>query len=187
MKNYIYLLAFVVVFFVSCDLIKDATKVEIETDLNFDVPVETTSKSGLTTKSANAEITVFPFVGSGTLSLADNDDLSDYIDNIEDILVNGVSKITIINVPPGGKITTCTLKYGINPNAGTTGFNVTNELTANNGTIEITDVAWINELITLLKQNKTATFKFVVSGESSYDIQTIVQFEIPVIIEANPL
>lgn len=188
MKNYACLLAIVVmVSLVSCDAIKDATTVEIETDLNVDIPVATTSKSGSTIKSANAEITVFPFGGNGTLSLAENNDLSDYINNINDVLLNGVSKVQIINAPTGGKISNLKLMYGINPDAGTTGFNVTTELTASNGIIEITDVVWINQLLTLVKQNKTSTFKFVVSGDASYDIQSTLKIKIPVIIEASPL
>jgi hypothetical protein len=39
----------------------------------------------------------------------------------------------------------------------------------------------------LIKQNKQATFKFVVSGNASYDIQSSVKIKIPVIIVANPL
>ena len=188
MRNYACLLAIVVmVSMVSCDAIKDATTVEIETDLNIDIPVATTIKSGSILKSANAEMAVFQFGGNGTFSMADNNDISDYISNINDILLNGVSKIQIINVPTGGKISKFKLNYGINPDAGTTGVNITTELTAINGIIEITDVAWINQLLTLVKQNKKSSYKFVVSGDASYDIQSTLKIKIPVIIEASPL
>jgi hypothetical protein len=188
MKKSIFKLAFfVAILSVSCEKIKEATQIDIKTNLEIEVPVATITKSGLITKSADVEITAFVFGGNGTFSMTNNDDISDYINNIDDIMVNGVSKVQIINVPAGGSISACKLMYGINPDTGTTGFNVLGELTATNGIIEITDVAWINQLITLIKQNKQATFKFVVSGNASYDIQSSVKIKIPVIIVANPL
>ncbi|MBK6285233.1 MAG: hypothetical protein IPF54_23625 [Draconibacterium sp.] len=188
MKNYLYLMLIAVfAFSVSCDKIKDATAVDIETDLSFEIPVESTGQSALVAKSGNLSTTAYQFGGNATFSLSDNEDIADYVNKIDDIIVSGISKIQIIDVPTDGKISTCKLMYGVDPNAGTTGFNVTTELTAVNGIIEITDKEWVNQFIILLKQNKTGRFKFVVTGEASYDIQSVMKIKIPVLIEANAL
>ena len=173
-------------FSVSCDKIKDATAVDIETDLSFEIPVVTIAQE-MVTKSGSLATVAYPFGGTATFSLTNNDDIADYVNKIDDIIVSGISKIQIINVPADGKISTCKLMYGVDPTVGTTGFNVTTELTATNGIIEITDTEWINQFIILLKQNKTGTFRFVVSGDASYDIQSVMKIKVPVLIEANAL
>ncbi len=188
MKNYLYLMLIAVfAFSVSCEKIKDATAVDIETDLSFEIPLVADVQEAMETKSGNLGTAAYPYGGNATFSLSDNDDIADYVNKIDDIIVSGISKIQIINVPTGGKISTCKLMYGVDPNAGTVGFNVTTELTATDGIIEITDTEWINQFIVLIKQNKTGTFKFVVTGDASYDIQSVMKIKIPVLIEANAL
>lgn len=174
-------------FSVSCDKIKDATTVDIETDLSFEIPLVAGVQQEMETKSGNFGIAAYQFGGNATFSLSDNDDIGDYVNKIDDIISSGISKIQILNVPSGGKISACKLMYGVDPNAVTTGFNVTTELTATNGIIEITDTEWINQFIILLKQNKAGRFKFVVTGDASYDIQSVMKIKIPVLIEANAL
>lgn len=188
MKNYLCLmLVAACAFSVSCDKIKDATSVDIETDLSFEIPIATTTQSVIGTKSGNSIATSYPFGGNATFSLTDNVDVADYVNKIDDIIISGVSKIQIIDVPTDGIVSTCKLMYGVDPTAGTTGFNVTTELTPTNGIIEITDIDWINQFIVLIKQNKIGTFKFVVSGDANYDIQSVMRIKIPVLIEANAL
>ncbi|MGE0018518.1 MAG: hypothetical protein AB7S72_02530 [Draconibacterium sp.] len=187
MKNY-YLLTLGMIFLLlaSCDKIKDATTVEIETDLEVEIPITTTGNSNAT-KSADAGINAFLYGGTATFSLAENEDLSDYINNIDDIIVDGVASIQINGVPADGSINSCLLKYGISPTAGTTALNLTTPITANNGVISITDVAWINSLISTLKQNMKASYKFDVSGNASFDVNHVIKIKVPVVIKANPL
>ncbi len=188
MKNHFYLLLIAVfAFSVSCEKLKEATSVDIETDLEVDIPLTNTAKSGVITKSGNADVTAFAYSGSATFSLSDNEDIKKYVNKIDDIIANGVSKIQVTGVPAGGKITACKLMIGLDPNADATVFNLTKEFTATNGVIEITENALINQFITLLKQNKSAKFKFVVTGEASYDVQTVFKIKVPVIIEAGVL
>jgi hypothetical protein len=187
MKNYLLLMLIAfVAFAVSCDKIKDATAVDIETDLSFEIPVASSAQA-MVTKSGNLTAAAYPFGGNATFSLSDNEDIADYINKIDDIVLSGVGKIQILNVPTDGKISKCKLMYGVDPNAGTTGFDVTTELSANNGVIEITDTEWINQFIVLLKQNKKGKFKFVVTGDANYDIQSVMKIKVPVLVEANAL
>jgi hypothetical protein len=187
MKHYYLLtLGMFFLFFASCDKIKDATTVEIETDLEVEIPIVTTGTSSAT-KSADAGINAFLYAGTAPFSLTENEDLSDYINNIDDIIADGVASIQINGVPAGGSINACLFKYGISPTAGTTAFNLATPVTANNGVISITDVAWINSLLNTLKQNMKASYKFDVSGNASFDVNHVIKIKVPVIIKANPL
>jgi hypothetical protein len=187
MKSY-YLLTLGMIFllFASCDKIKDATTVEIETDLEVEIPIATTGTSNAT-KSADAGINAFLYGGTATFSLADNEDLSDYINNIDEIIADGVATIQINGVPAGGSISACLLKYGIAPTAGTTAFNLASPIASSNGVISITDVAWINSLLNTLKQNMKASYKFDVTGSATFDVNHVIKIKVPVIIKANPL
>lgn len=188
MKNYhLFSLGAFFLLFASCDKIKDATTVEIETDLQVEIPIATTGTSSATTKSAEANINAYQYGGTATFSLTDNEDISDYIDNIDDIIADGVASIQINGVPAGGSLNACLMKYGLAPTAGTTAFNLTTPLTSSNGTITVSDVAWINSLINTLKQNKKASYKFDVSGNASFDVNHVIKIKVPVIIKANPL
>ncbi|HCE58376.1 MAG TPA: hypothetical protein DER09_11235 [Prolixibacteraceae bacterium] len=187
MKSY-YLLTLGMVFllFASCDKIKEATTVEIETELEVEIPIATTGTSNAT-KSADAGINSFQYGGNATFSLADNEDLADYVNNIDEIIADGVATIQINGVPVEGSINTCLMKFGIAPTAGTTAFNLTTPVVANNGIISITDVAWVNGLLNTLKQNMKAAYKFDVSGDASFDVNHVIKIKVPVLIKANPL
>ncbi len=188
MKNYLCLMLIALfAFSVSCDKIKDATAVDFETVLSFEIPVESTGQSELVAKSGNLATVAYKFGGNATFSLSDNEDIADYVNKIDDVIVSAASKIQITDVPSGGKISNCKLMYGVDPNAGMVGIEVTSELTAENGIIEITDTEWTKKFIVLIKQNKTGTFKFVVSGDANYDIQSVMKIKVPVLIEANAL
>jgi len=188
MKSYNLLtLGLIFLLFASCDKIKEATTVEIETDLQVEIPISTPGTSNATTKSADAGINAYQYGGTATFSLADNEDLSDYIDNIDDIVADGVASIQINGVPAGATINTLLMKYGVAPTAGTTAFNLTTPLAANSGIITITDVAWINSLLNTLKQNMKASYKFDVSGDASFDVNHVIKIKVPVVIKANPL
>lgn len=187
MKSYyLFTLGMVFLLFASCDKIKEATNVDIETDLTVEIPIATTGTSNAT-KSAEAGINAFMYGGTATFSLAENEDLADYINNIEDIIVDGVATIQINGVPAGGSINDCLMKYGIAPTAGTTALNLTTPIASSNGVISITDVAWINSMLNTLKQNKKASYKFDVSGNASFDVNHVIKIKVPVVIKANPL
>lgn len=187
MKSYsLFALGMVFLLFASCDKIKEATNVDIETDLEVEIPITTTGTSSAT-KSAEAGINAFMYGGTATFSLAENEDLSDYINNIEDIIVDGVATIQINGVPVGGSINSILMKYGIAPTAVTTALNLTTPIASSNGVISITDVAWINSMLNTLKQNKKASYKFDVTGNASFDVNHVIKIKVPVIITANPL
>lgn len=185
MKN-LYLLTIGVVFllFASCDKIKEATTVEIDTDLTVDIPITTTTGSGLT-KSGGAA--VYAYAGNATFSLANNEDIKKYISNIDNIIANGVAVVTIKNVPAGGTVNSCLVKYGLAPTAGITALNLTSPMTASGGVITITDVAWVNNVINALKQNVSGSYKFDISGSADFSVNSTFSIKIPVTVEASPL
>jgi hypothetical protein len=179
-------LGFALFLLASCEKIKDATTVEIDTDLKVEIPITGTASS-MVTKSADGGNAVYAYTGNATFSLADNQDLKKYISNIDDIIANGVATIQITSVPAGGAINSCLLKYGLAPTAGTTALNLTTPITATNGVISITDVAWINGVISVLKQNKSASYKFEANGNASFSVNHKIVITIPVTVTAGIL
>jgi hypothetical protein len=172
--------------FASCDKIKEATSVDIDTELKVEVPITGTA-TAMVTKSADTGNAVYAYAGNATFSLADNQDLKKYISNIDNIVLRGVATVQITSVPAGGVINACLLKYGVAPTAGTTALNLTTPITATNGVISITDVAWVNSVISVLNQNKSATYKFDASGNASFTVAHKLIITIPVTVTAGIL
>lgn len=193
MKNYMFLfLGLVGILFGSCEKIKEATEFDIETELNADIPVSTQNTVAMVLKSEKLVDDVFGFGGSTTFSLADNNDLRQYISNISNISSEAGGVVTFIGAVDGNKIMTCKLSYGVQINPDTdpamvTAFDIPAELLANSGVIEYYSNVWTGLLIAALENNIDKVFKLELTGTSNYDIETTVKLKMPVIVSASPL
>lgn len=192
MKNYApFLIVVLAIFLTSCEKIKDATAVDIDTELNTSIPVATIEPTAIAIKSTQVAADVFAFGGSSSFSLADNDALVNYIDNIREIKAKDGTVLTFLGAVSGNKIMTLTLKYGFQ--TGDTAptmvqaFSIPAELLENEGLIEFYSDAWTTALMSKLQANKDKTVHFELSGTSNYDVQTTVKLKVPMIVSATPL
>jgi hypothetical protein len=193
MKTQILFIAlFFSVLFVSCEKLKDATAVDIETELNANFPVSMQNEMAINVKSAEIANDVYAFSGNGTFSLADNNDIKKYIDDIRDIVASEGGVVTFLNAVDGNKILTCKLLFGVETTSGTdpsmtTAFTLPQEILASSGQIEYYSDSWANVFINALEANKDKTFRLKIEGTANYDINTTVRVKIPVLVKASPL
>lgn len=192
MKNYAPLLIVVIaLLFASCEKIKDATAVDIDTELTANIPVSTMDAAAIVVKSTKSDADIFTFGGSSTFSLADNDALVEYIDNIREIKAKDGTVLSFLGAVSGNKIITLTLRYGFQTgDAAPTlvqAFSIPSELLENEGLIEFYSDAWTTVLMSKLEANKDKTVHFELSGTSNYDVQTTVKLKVPMIVSASPL
>ena len=192
MKNYATLFIVVLaILFSSCEKIKDATAVDIDTELNANIPVSTINPEAIVVKSTKITADEFSFGGSSTFSLADNDELVEYIDNIREIKAKDGTVLSFIGAVAGNKILTLTLHYGFQTgDAAPTMikvFSIPSELLENEGLIEFYADAWTTALMSNLEANKDKTVHFELNGTSNYDVQTTVKLKVPMIVSASPL
>ncbi len=192
MKNYAPLLIVVIaLLFASCEKIKDSTAVDIDTELTVNIPVSTMDAAAIVVKSTKSDADIFTFGGSSTFSLADNDALVEYIDNIREIKAKDGTVLSFLGAVSGNKIMTLTLRYGFQ--TGDTAptlvqaFSIPSELLENEGLIEFYSDAWTAVLMSKLEANKDKTVHFELSGTSNYDVQTTVKLKVPMIVSASPL
>jgi len=182
MKTQILFIAlFFSVLFVSCEKLKDATAVDIETELNANFPVSMQNEMAINVKSAEIANDVYAFSGNGTFSLADNNDIKKYIDDIRDIVASEGGVVTFLNAVDGNKILTCKLLFGVETTSGTDPSMTTA------GQIEYYSDSWANVFINALEANKDKTFRLKIEGTANYDINTTVRVKIPVLVKASPL
>lgn len=194
MKKLLFLtIALVGILSFSCDKIKDATAIDIDTQLKADVPVSSQNAAALVVKSAKSIADdVYNFHGTGTFSLTDNADLKKYIDNIRDISANGESTLRFTGAPADGKIMTTVLNFGVETTPGAkptmiTAFTLPSEITATNGTIEVSNATMVSLLLAQLKNYKDKVIWLELSGTANYDIDTTAKLIIPVTVSASPL
>lgn len=193
MKTKLFLLIALVAFLsYSCEKIKDATAVDIETELSANLPVSAQEEMAINLKSAEIAGDVYTFTGSGTFSLADNNDIKKYLGNIRDIVANEGGVVTFIGAVDGNKILTCKLLFGVETTSGsdpamTTAFTLPQEILADAGQIEYFSDTWTNVFINALEANKDKTFRLKIEGTANYDISTTVRIKVPVIVKASPL
>lgn len=193
MKNYIYLLAVVVMmFFVSCDNLKDAIDVGFKTEIKAKIPV--TSQKALTIDLKSVEIAndVYSFIGSGNFSLTEITELKNYINNIRSIVAEDGSVVSFPGAVDGNKVLTLALKYGIQITSGEepemiTTFDYSGELLANNGVIEYFDNNWAPILIDALDANRDKVFVLKIEGTANYNVNTSVKIKVPLKVTASPL
>ena len=180
------------ILFGSCEKIKEATEIDIETELTTDIPVSAQNTVAIILKSENLAKGVFSFGGDATFSLADNNDLEEYINNIRNITSEAGGVVSFLGAVDGNKILTCMLKYGIQTSpdiepAMITAFDISEELLANNGLIEYYSDLWTSILIQEIEANKDKVFLLELAGTSNYDIETTVKIKMPVTVSASPL
>lgn len=192
MKNYATLLIVVLaILFSSCEQIKDATAIDIDSELNANIPVSVVEPTAIVVKSTKLEEDVFAFGGSSTFSLADNESLVKYIDNIREIKAKEGTVLTFLNAVSGNKIMSLTLKYGFQSGDSDPslieGFSLSSEILENEGLIELYSDAWVSLLMNKLEANKDKVLHFQISGTANYDIKTTVKLKIPMIVSATPL
>lgn len=191
MKNYFFLMAVLAMLLASCEQIKDATAIDIETELNTNIPVSVVEPTAIVVKSTKLEGDVFAFGGSKTLSLADNNSLAKYIDNIREIKASEGSVLSFLGAVAGNEIMTLTLHYGFTTGdedpALTEAFSIPAALLENEGLIEFYSDAWAPVLMDKLEKNKDKTIHFKLTGTANYDIETTVKVKIPIIVSATPL
>ncbi|HDR51207.1 MAG TPA: hypothetical protein ENN90_06235 [Mariniphaga anaerophila] len=176
----------------SCEKIKDATAVDIETELNASFPISAQNEMAINLKSAEMANDVYAFNGSGTFSLADNNDIKKYIGNIRDIIANEGGVVTFLGAVDGNKILTCKLLFGAETTSGTdpamtTAFTLPQEILADAGKIEYFSDSWTSIFINALEANKDKTFRLKIEGTANYDINTTVRVKVPVTVKASPL
>jgi hypothetical protein len=193
MKTKLFLLFAMVAFLTySCEKIKDATAVDIETELSANFPVSAQEEMAINLKSAEIAGDVYTFAGNGTFSLADNNDIKKYLGNIRDIVANEGGVVTFLGAVDGNKILTCKLLFGVETTSGadpamTTAFTLPQEILAEAGKIEYFSDTWTNVFINALEANKDKTFRLKIEGTANYDISTTVRVKVPVIVKASPL
>lgn len=193
MKNYIYLLAIVVmVFMVSCDELKEKIEVGFRTNIEAEIPIKTQNAITVDIKSVQVTDDVYSFIGGGGFSLTDIPELKKYSNNLRSIVAEEGSFVKFTGAADGNKILSLKLKFGMQITPGTeppmiTAFNYTGELLANAGEISFLSDAWAPLLIGALEANRDKVFIISVEGTSNYSINSIVKVNIPVKVTASPL
>jgi len=190
-KDAILVLSVLLILFSACEKIKDATAVDIETELKADIPVSASNTAAIAVKSARLDADVYTFGGSSTFSLSDNNDLSEYINNIREIKAREGTVLSFLGAVSGNKIMSLRLRYGFQSGDSapvlSEGFSLTSEILENGGVIEYYGDAFTALLLQKLMQNKNKTLHFELSGTANYDIETTVKLKIPMIVSASPL
>ncbi len=193
MKNYMILFSsLALILFGSCEKIKDATAIDIDTDIQVDVPVTSENTVAINLKSVQMADGVYSFVGSNTFSLEDNNDLKKYVDNIRNIKASEGGVLTFVGATDGNKILTCQISYGIQDSLSSdpemlNTFTIPEVLIANNGVIEYYLNTGADLLVNSIEQYKDKYFKLSLSGTANYDVETTVKLKVPVTVSASPL
>ena len=89
MKTKAILIFTLIPVFAGCDLIKDASKATISTELTANVPIEVVS-SGKKSVNQTEIINVIDFTKTQDLTLASNPDIEPYLSKIDEINLNSL-------------------------------------------------------------------------------------------------
>lgn len=193
MKNYIFLLiGLVAIFSMSCEKIKDATAIDIDTELKADIPVSTQNTVAIVLKSEQIGAETFNYSGTESFSLSSNPDLEKYINNIRSIKSNGPALLKITNLLAGNEITTLEVKYGIKTPGGAEPtmnslFTIPAPMLATNGLAQYSSSAWLSIFTTILESNKDKEFKLEVIGTANFEVEKTINLIMPIIVAASPL
>ena len=172
MKTKLALLITAVVLLTGCDWIGDLFGVKIPTNLLLDIEVTATGE-----KSTGANEATIEFNASNTLSLRNNKDLQDYLDNINSIDLNSL-EITI-QMPPNIVINTISLDaQGIGTIC--TQTNITSE---NNTFKAKVDEDILQETAAALQDDLSVTF--IVHGTASGPMIFLVKLNFDAVIKAG--
>lgn len=170
-----------VILFTSCEKIKDATAIDIDTELTANIPVNSDDIVAIQLKSQKLPNDVYEFGGSSTFSLADNPDIEEYLGNIRDMTVAGGSVLTFLGATEGNEILTCQFNFDNKL------FEIPESILTDNGVIEYMIDSWTGTIINMIEANPEAVYALQISGTANYDIETTVRLKIPVTVAASPL
>ena len=166
----------------SCEKIKDATAIDIDTELTADIPVTSENSAvAISLKSQKIEEDVYNFGGSATFSLADNPDIADYLGKIRNMAAKEGGVLTFLGATDGNEILTCTITVN-----GAT-YSIPEPVSAGNGVIALLIDTYASQVINKIEDNPGATYSVEVSGTANYDVETTAKLKIPATISASPL
>jgi hypothetical protein len=157
MKTKMTLILATVLLFAGCDLFKDAAEVDFSTDLTANIPVVIT---GGKSANADAEVLAVPFSKSYELKLADNQDVSPYIDKIRKIDLKSLEGY-VTGLVTGQTINTMSLDV---TGVGTI-TTVTNITPVNNTFYPVVEPDDLDAVGALLKKDRKVTL--VIHGNAS--------------------
>ncbi len=193
MKKYVCLLAIVVVMlFTSCDKLKETIEITFKTNIETEFPVNSQKLMAIQVKSAQIGTDMYGFMGGGTFTLDDVEELRKYAENLNSIIAEKGSVIALKGTVEGDKIVALKMKYGIliNPSVQPPmneliGF--TGELPSVNGVIEYKNDSWSPVLVGALDANRDKVFVIYIEGIANYKVNSTVKIKAPVKISASPL
>lgn len=107
MKKNLALFFTMAILLTGCDWIGGLFTRDISTDLEVDIPVNVVASK------STSEIAAVPYESTETLSLADNDDLAEHLENIKEINLNDV-RVSVGGLTSGQVVTTLSVLDGTN-------------------------------------------------------------------------
>lgn len=105
MKRIYFLFLIIPAFIFSCDKIEDATTKDFNATLSMDIPVTVVAPAAINLKSTVAD---HSFSQSGTASLKDIDEVSDYLKYLESIDINNL-KVVFSGLQAGQEVKTISI------------------------------------------------------------------------------
>ena len=165
--------------FAGCDLIKDASKATISTELTANVPIEVVS-SGKKSVNQTEIINVIDFTKTQDLTLASNPDIEPYLSKIKSIDLNSLL-VTITGLSAGQTINSVALDVTGVGNI----FTQTNISMTNNTFTPVITAATLANVATKLTNDKKITL--TVSGNASGPMTFTVSLNFDATIIAGAL
>lgn len=190
MKKLICLLIVLCAFF-SCDWLEDATTVDIDTNLKFNIPVSSTA---VQTKSASAsEAATYTFEGSDIISLSENSDVADYLKHIESMKLNGNTSLVFSGMTNGNTINSISFTWGYSTSEEDS-YTTSSKITLGSptedkskNTVSYTLDDDFPTILDFIENHPSYYYQITISGVSSELINTTAKLKAPVLIEASPL
>jgi len=147
-----------------CDLLKDATEVTIDTDLNADIPVVVTTPG-----KGSADVAAISFTKTQDLSLSANSDIEPYLSKIEDITLNGLV-VTVSGLTAGQTINSVALDVAGVGNI----FTQTNITMSNSSFTPVIATGKLDQVSAKLTSDQkiTLTVSGNVSGPMTFTVRT---------------
>ena len=171
--------------FTSCEKIKDVVAVDVETELNAEIPVESTLEISL--KSVKLAEGMYRINGIGSIELSNNNDVKKFIDGIRNIEINSPSS-EITGLLPDDVIYSLQIQANISEiNSVDQGFTLFN---GSNITVEnvFNNLDQVNDLINAWNNFNEPIF-FVVSGKVNSDLgkRVKVNIKLPASVNYSPI
>lgn len=182
----LFLLAAIGITFSSCDAIKDLAAVDVDTNFNVDIPLESNALS-VSMKSVQLTDGSYIIDGRGEVDLENNDDLKEYIDGIRDMSTdNPLFEVSGVS----GENVLYDLKITAQIENSETEFTLLEPTTVDASNLN-GSVKYVNDLMTSWADEGWGNIvKFEVSGTSNFDLNTSpvkVKLKIPATVRYTPL